>query len=95
MWCDPVQLTPVNFSVGLIKATDIDSEPLFYRLESATVRTSPFLQQSNSFQTDFVEFFFEMVPVNRIPCRRFILTFYNSWKTLNGIFGDDTVLYVS
>ncbi|XP_067351462.1 cadherin-related family member 5 isoform X2 [Channa argus] len=30
------ELTPVNSSVGLIIATDVDSEPLFYRLESAT-----------------------------------------------------------
>ncbi|XP_038557388.1 cadherin-related family member 5 [Micropterus salmoides] len=30
------ELTPVNSSVGLIEATDIDSEPLYYRLESAT-----------------------------------------------------------
>ncbi|XP_041796296.1 cadherin-related family member 5 [Chelmon rostratus] len=30
------ELTPVNTSVGLIEATDVDSEPLFYRLESAT-----------------------------------------------------------
>ncbi|XP_019722768.1 cadherin-related family member 5 [Hippocampus comes] len=29
------ELTPVNSSVGLIEATDADSEPLFYRLESA------------------------------------------------------------
>ncbi|XP_037103457.1 cadherin-related family member 5 isoform X1 [Syngnathus acus] len=28
------ELTPVNSSVGLIEATDADSEPLFYRLES-------------------------------------------------------------
>lgn len=34
-----LQLTPVNSSVGLIEATDVDSEPLYYRLESATVRT--------------------------------------------------------
>uniref|UniRef100_A0A8C7IBQ8 Cadherin domain-containing protein n=1 Tax=Oncorhynchus kisutch TaxID=8019 RepID=A0A8C7IBQ8_ONCKI len=31
-------LTPVNTSVGRIEATDIDSEPLYYRLESATNR---------------------------------------------------------
>ncbi|XP_044060539.1 cadherin-related family member 5 isoform X2 [Siniperca chuatsi] len=30
------ELTPVNSSVGLIEATDVDSEPLYYRLESAT-----------------------------------------------------------
>lgn len=35
-----LQLTPVNFTVGLVEATDVDSQPLFYRLESATVRTS-------------------------------------------------------
>ncbi|CAB1338858.1 unnamed protein product [Coregonus sp. 'balchen'] len=29
-------LTPVNTSVGLIEATDIDSEPLYYRLEPVT-----------------------------------------------------------
>ena len=34
------QLTPVNTSVGRIEATDIDSEPLYYRLESATLRHS-------------------------------------------------------
>ncbi|KAK2853621.1 hypothetical protein Q5P01_006282 [Channa striata] len=33
---DVNELTPVNSSVGLITATDVDSEPLFYRLESAT-----------------------------------------------------------
>ncbi|XP_029944410.1 cadherin-related family member 5 [Salarias fasciatus] len=33
---DVNELTPVNSSVGLIEATDIDSEPLYYRLESAT-----------------------------------------------------------
>ncbi|XP_010867403.1 cadherin-related family member 5 [Esox lucius] len=32
------ELTPVNASVGLIEATDIDSEPLYYRLESAMDR---------------------------------------------------------
>ncbi|XP_068596906.1 cadherin-related family member 5 [Brachionichthys hirsutus] len=32
------ELTPVNLTVGLIEATDIDSEPLYYRLEAATVR---------------------------------------------------------
>ncbi|XP_077419295.1 cadherin-related family member 5 [Vanacampus margaritifer] len=32
---DVNELTPVNTSVGLIEATDADSEPLFYRLESA------------------------------------------------------------
>ncbi|XP_041755199.1 cadherin-related family member 5 isoform X3 [Coregonus clupeaformis] len=32
------ELTPVNTSVGLIEATDIDSEPLYYRLESVTNR---------------------------------------------------------
>ncbi|XP_029354385.1 cadherin-related family member 5 [Echeneis naucrates] len=30
------ELTPINSSIGLVEATDIDSEPLFYRLESAT-----------------------------------------------------------
>lgn len=30
------ELTPVNSSVGVIEATDVDSEPLFYRLEPAT-----------------------------------------------------------
>ncbi|XP_071394869.1 cadherin-related family member 5 [Centroberyx affinis] len=30
------ELTPVNSTVGLIEATDIDSEVLYYRLESAT-----------------------------------------------------------
>ncbi|XP_072321408.1 cadherin-related family member 5 isoform X2 [Eucyclogobius newberryi] len=30
------ELSPVNSSVGLIEATDIDSEPLYYRLEPAT-----------------------------------------------------------
>ena len=34
-----MQLTPVNSSVGLIEASDVDSEPLYYRLEPATVRT--------------------------------------------------------
>lgn len=34
-----LQLTTVNSTVGLIEATDVDSEPLYYRLESATVRT--------------------------------------------------------
>ncbi|XP_026234069.1 cadherin-related family member 5 [Anabas testudineus] len=29
------ELTPVNSSVGLIEATDVDSEPLYYRLEPA------------------------------------------------------------
>ncbi|MED6247295.1 hypothetical protein ATANTOWER_022001 [Ataeniobius toweri] len=33
---DVNELTPVNLSVGLIEATDVDSEPLYYRLESAT-----------------------------------------------------------
>ncbi|XP_015227070.1 PREDICTED: cadherin-related family member 5 [Cyprinodon variegatus] len=33
---DVNELTPVNSSVGLIEATDVDSEPLYYRLESAT-----------------------------------------------------------
>uniref|UniRef100_A0A8C5DT22 Cadherin-related family member 5-like n=1 Tax=Gouania willdenowi TaxID=441366 RepID=A0A8C5DT22_GOUWI len=41
IWCfdfvfHVVQLTAVNSSVGLIQATDVDSEPLYYRLESAT-----------------------------------------------------------
>ncbi|KAM3624684.1 uncharacterized protein V6R79_000097 [Siganus canaliculatus] len=30
------ELTPLNSSIGLIQATDVDSEPLYYRLESAT-----------------------------------------------------------
>ncbi|TNN49476.1 Cadherin-related family member 5 [Liparis tanakae] len=30
------ELIPVNSSVGLIEASDVDSEPLFYRLEPAT-----------------------------------------------------------
>lgn len=30
------ELTAVNTSIGLIEATDVDSEPLYYRLESAT-----------------------------------------------------------
>uniref|UniRef100_A0A1A7X380 Cadherin-related family member 5 n=1 Tax=Iconisemion striatum TaxID=60296 RepID=A0A1A7X380_9TELE len=30
------ELLPVNSSVGLIEATDVDSEPLYYRLEPAT-----------------------------------------------------------
>ncbi|KAF7659749.1 hypothetical protein LDENG_00293570 [Lucifuga dentata] len=30
------ELIPVNSTVGLIEATDVDSEPLYYRLESAT-----------------------------------------------------------
>ncbi|XP_030270589.1 cadherin-related family member 5 [Sparus aurata] len=30
------ELTTVNSTVGLIEATDVDSEPLYYRLESAT-----------------------------------------------------------
>ncbi|XP_019112627.2 cadherin-related family member 5 [Larimichthys crocea] len=30
------ELTAVNTTVGLIEATDVDSEPLYYRLESAT-----------------------------------------------------------
>ncbi|KAL6113579.1 uncharacterized protein ACO6RY_11823 [Pungitius sinensis] len=30
------ELTPVNSSVGLIEASDVDSEPLYYRLEPAT-----------------------------------------------------------
>ncbi|CAF91575.1 unnamed protein product, partial [Tetraodon nigroviridis] len=34
------ELLPVNATVGLVEATDVDSQPLFYRLESATVRTS-------------------------------------------------------
>lgn len=34
------QLVPVNSTVGLVEATDVDSQPLFYRLESTTVRTS-------------------------------------------------------
>lgn len=38
-----LQLTPVNSTVGLIEATDVDSQPLYYRLESATVRTHPVL----------------------------------------------------
>ncbi|CAN9507308.1 unnamed protein product [Ophioblennius macclurei] len=33
---DVNELTPINSSVGLIEATDVDSEPLYYRLESAT-----------------------------------------------------------
>ncbi|XP_029977836.1 cadherin-related family member 5-like [Sphaeramia orbicularis] len=33
---DVNELTPVNASVGLIQATDVDSDPLFYRLEPAT-----------------------------------------------------------
>ncbi|XP_014891038.1 cadherin-related family member 5 [Poecilia latipinna] len=33
---DVNELAPVNSSVGLIEATDVDSEPLYYRLESAT-----------------------------------------------------------
>lgn len=33
---DVNELSAVNSSVGLIEATDIDSEPLFYRLEPAT-----------------------------------------------------------
>uniref|UniRef100_A0A3Q1F160 Cadherin-related family member 5-like n=1 Tax=Acanthochromis polyacanthus TaxID=80966 RepID=A0A3Q1F160_9TELE len=33
---DVNELIPVNSSVGLIEATDVDSEPLYYRLESAT-----------------------------------------------------------
>ncbi len=37
--CLSSQLTAVNSTVGLIGATDVDSEPLYYRLESATVRT--------------------------------------------------------
>lgn len=32
-----LQLIPVNSSIGLIEATDVDSQPLYYRLESATV----------------------------------------------------------
>ncbi|XP_028256760.1 cadherin-related family member 5-like [Parambassis ranga] len=32
---DVNELTPVNLSVGLIEATDVDSEPLYYRLETA------------------------------------------------------------
>lgn len=34
-----LQLLPVNATVGLVEATDVDSQPLFYRLETATVRT--------------------------------------------------------
>lgn len=34
-----LQLTAVNSSLGLIEASDVDSEPLYYRLEPATVRT--------------------------------------------------------
>ncbi|CAK6980847.1 cadherin-related family member 5 [Scomber scombrus] len=30
------ELTPINSSIGLIEATDVDSETLYYRLESAT-----------------------------------------------------------
>ncbi|XP_041840572.1 cadherin-related family member 5 [Melanotaenia boesemani] len=30
------ELTPINSSIGLIEATDVDSEPLYYRLEPAT-----------------------------------------------------------
>ncbi|XP_069580667.1 cadherin-related family member 5 [Brachyistius frenatus] len=33
---DVKELSPVNSSIGRIEATDVDSEPLFYRLESAT-----------------------------------------------------------
>ncbi|XP_049419692.1 cadherin-related family member 5 [Epinephelus fuscoguttatus] len=33
---DVNELIPVNSSVGLIEATDVDSEPLYYRLEPAT-----------------------------------------------------------
>ncbi|KAM4596365.1 cadherin-related family member 5 isoform 2-T2 [Fundulus diaphanus] len=33
---DVNELIPVNSSVGLIEATDVDSEPLYYRLESST-----------------------------------------------------------
>ncbi|XP_047435762.1 cadherin-related family member 5 [Mugil cephalus] len=33
---DVNELIPINSSVGLIEATDVDSEPLYYRLESAT-----------------------------------------------------------
>lgn len=33
------QLAPINSTVGLVEATDVDSQPLFYRLEPATVRT--------------------------------------------------------
>lgn len=32
-----LQLSPVNSSVGLIEASDVDSEPLYYRLEPAPV----------------------------------------------------------
>ncbi|XP_032417645.1 cadherin-related family member 5 isoform X2 [Xiphophorus hellerii] len=37
---DVNELAPVNSSVGLIEATDVDSEPLYYRLESATTQIS-------------------------------------------------------
>ncbi|XP_036072995.1 cadherin-related family member 5 isoform X2 [Oryzias melastigma] len=30
------ELLPINSSIGLLQATDVDSEPLYYRLESAT-----------------------------------------------------------
>ncbi|KAM7405690.1 hypothetical protein PAMP_000118 [Pampus punctatissimus] len=30
------ELTSINSSIGLLEATDVDSEPLYYRLESAT-----------------------------------------------------------
>ncbi|KAK7929829.1 hypothetical protein WMY93_006224 [Mugilogobius chulae] len=33
---DVNELSPVNSSVGLIEATDVDSEPLYYRLEPAS-----------------------------------------------------------
>lgn len=33
-----LQLIPVNSSIGLIEATDVDSQPLYYRLETTTVR---------------------------------------------------------
>ncbi|XP_006810858.1 cadherin-related family member 5-like, partial [Neolamprologus brichardi] len=31
-----LQLIPVNSSIGLIEATDVDSQPLYYRLETTT-----------------------------------------------------------
>ncbi|XP_039477045.1 cadherin-related family member 5 [Oreochromis aureus] len=33
---DVNELIPVNSSIGLIEATDVDSQPLYYRLETAT-----------------------------------------------------------
>uniref|UniRef100_A0A3P9HEP5 Cadherin related family member 5 n=1 Tax=Oryzias latipes TaxID=8090 RepID=A0A3P9HEP5_ORYLA len=33
---DVNELLPINSSIGLLQATDVDSEPLYYRLESAT-----------------------------------------------------------